>query len=108
MKNFYTLLFSLLISFTVTSQVVTNYNSKWFLGFNTGATWSCTDVDDSWMWRNNENYLGPETKYESPWGWGLTLGKSFNYDYGNIFSFDLRGRYLRGRWYGQNLSLIHI
>ncbi|MEE3145286.1 MAG: hypothetical protein VX280_03865, partial [Bacteroidota bacterium] len=108
MKNFYTLLFSLLISFTVTSQVVTNYNSKWFLGFNTGATWSCTDVDDSWMWRNNENYLGPETKYESPWGWGLTLGKSFNYDYGNIFSFDLRGRYLRGRWYGQNSMMDSI
>ena len=52
--------------------------------------------------------LEPETKYESPWGWGLTLGKSFNYDYGNIFSFDLRGRYLRGRWYGQNSMMDSI
>ena len=32
----------------------------------------------------------------------------FNYDYGNLFSFDLRGRYLRGRWYGQNSTMDSI
>ena len=48
-------------------------------------TWNTTDVDD-----------------KLDLGWGLTLGRSFNYDYGKILSFDLRGRYLRGYWYGQD------
>ena len=106
MKNFYIILFSLLISLTASAQVkTTNYNSKWFLGFNTGATWSCDDVNNIWKWRSNENYYELDNDNYGrtiPFGWGVTLGKSFNYDYGRIFSFDLRGRYLHGKWYGQN------
>lgn len=66
-------------------QVSTNYNAKWFFGVNTGATWQTTDV-----------------KNQFNWGWGLTLGKSFNYNTGTVFSWDVRGRFLRGFWYGQD------
>ncbi|MDG2153043.1 MAG: hypothetical protein P8K10_03815, partial [Crocinitomicaceae bacterium] len=112
MKNFYIILFSFLISLTANAQVkTTNYNSKWFLGFNTGATWSCDDVNNIWKWRSNENYYELDNDNYGrtiPFGWGLTLGKSFNYDYGRIFSFDLRGRYLHGKWYGQNIEMDSI
>ena len=64
-----------------------DHTSKWFLGFNVGATWNSTDV-----------------KNQTSAGWGFTLGKSYNYDYGKMFSFDLRGRYLRGYWYGQDFD----
>ena len=60
-------------------------DSKWFLGLNTGATWNTTDV-------RNKTHIG----------WGFTLGRSFNYNYGKKFSFDLRLRYLGGKWYGQD------
>ncbi|NBV90701.1 MAG: hypothetical protein EBR91_00840 [Flavobacteriia bacterium] len=64
-----------------------DHTSKWFLGLNAGATWSCTDV------KNQTNA-----------GWGLTLGKSYNWNYGNRISFDIRGRFLHGNWYGQDLD----
>jgi hypothetical protein len=112
MKKFYIILFSFLISLTANAQIkTTNYNSKWFLGFNTGATWSCDDVNNIWKWRSNDNYYELDNdKYGRtiPFGWGVTLGKSFNYDYGRIFSFDLRGRYLHGKWYGQNKEMDSI
>ena len=60
-------------------------DSKWFLGLNTGGTWNTTDV-------RNKTHIG----------WGFTLGRSFNYNYGKKFSFDLRLRYLGGKWYGQD------
>jgi hypothetical protein len=60
-------------------------DSKWFLGLNTGGTWNTTDV-------RNKTHVG----------WGFTLGRSFNYNYGKKFSFDLRLRYLGGKWYGQD------
>lgn len=66
-------------------QVATNYNAKWFFGVNTGLTWQTTDVSN---------------KYKT--GWGLTMGKSFNYNTASFVSFDLRGRFLRGFWYGQD------
>ncbi len=66
-------------------------SSKWFLGFNAGATWNSTDV-----------------KNKTATGWGLTLGKSYNYDYGKILSFDLRARYLRGYWYGQDYDTTNL
>lgn len=85
MKNFY-LAFLVFISFFANSQKVDyDHSSKWFLGVNVGGTWQSTDV-----------------KNQTSAGWGLILGKSFNYDYGKILSFDLRGRYLRGYWYGQD------
>jgi hypothetical protein len=64
-----------------------NYDrtSKWFLGLNAGATWSSTDV-----------------KNETNGGWGITLGKSYNWNYGRRISFDIRARYLNGTWYGQD------
>ena len=57
--------------------------SPWFWGLNVGATWNTVDV-----------------KNQTSYGWGATLGRSFNYDYGNFFSFDIRARYLGGTWMG--------
>jgi hypothetical protein len=60
-------------------------DSRWFWTVNAGSTWQSADV-----------------KSKNEWGWGLTLGKSFNYNYGRLISFDIRGRFLTGEWYGQN------
>jgi len=89
MKNLYILALSLLVIFNTAQAQRIDYDntSKWFLGLNLGGTWSTTDVRD-------DLYAG----------WGLTLGKSFNYDYGRKITFDLRARYLRGKWYGQDLT----
>jgi hypothetical protein len=89
MKRIITLSFFFLsISGLLRAQYVSyETQSKWQLGFNVGGTWSTTDV-----------------KYKTSAGWGLTLGRSFNYDYGRRLSFDLRGRYLQGYWYGQDYS----
>ncbi|MFT5581690.1 MAG: hypothetical protein ACI9G9_000946, partial [Psychromonas sp.] len=87
MKNLYAILFLLFIVSGVNAQVETNYNAKWFLGLNTGVTWQTTDVEN-----------------KNSGGWGLTLGKSFNYNYGRIASFDVRARFLTGSWYGQNID----
>lgn len=84
MKKIY-LLFVFAISFAGFSQVQTNYKAKWFLGFNAGTTWQTTDVQN-----------------QNDFGWGLTLGRSFNYNYGRIASFDIRARFLTGYWYGQD------
>lgn len=88
MKKFLLFAFNLLLfSNLMLAQGKLDYDrdSKWFWGFNYGATWQTTDVN-----------------YKLNHGWGLTLGKSFNYNYGKVFSFDIRGRYLTGNWYGQN------
>ncbi|MFM7594610.1 MAG: hypothetical protein ACKO4Y_00365, partial [Flavobacteriales bacterium] len=68
-----------------------DHSSKWFFGINAGATWSCTDVEN-----------------ETNGGWGLTLGKSYNWQTGRRFSFDLRGRYLHGNWYGQDFDTSNL
>ena len=62
-------------------------DSKWFWGLNIGGTWSSADV-----------------KYKTDLGWGLVLGKSFNYGIGKPISFDIRGRFLMGDWTGQDIS----
>lgn len=88
MNRIFTLLagfFLVLSVFGQTSKVDYDNDSRWFWDINTGATWTTTDV-----------------KKDFNWGWGLTLGKSFNYNYGRPLSFDIRGRYLGGNWYGQN------
>lgn len=88
MKKIITLAFSLLFIFThVSGQGKLDYehDSRWFWGLNVGSTWQTTDV-----------------KNQNNWGLGLTLGKSFNYNYGKKVSFDLRARYLYGNWYGQD------
>ena len=85
MKNFYFILL-VFCSLSLNAQKVDYDNaSKWFWGLNVGGTWQSTDVS---------NKTGA--------GWGLIIGKSFNYNYGKPISFDLRGRYLNGNWYGQD------
>ena len=88
MKRIITLAFLLYFIPSLHAQHV-NYetDSKWFFGLNVGATWNTTDV-----------------KNETNIGYGFLLGKSFNYGYGKIFSFDLRLRYLHGLWYGQDFD----
>lgn len=87
MKKIFTLAFGLLLSMgSLFSQKIDyDHSSKWFLGLNLGTTWQTTDVS---------NQFGA--------GWGLTLGRSFNYNYGKKIYFDIRGRYLTGNWYGQD------
>jgi hypothetical protein len=73
---------------TLFGQGRLNYenDSRWFWGLNLGSTWQSTDI------RNKNDF-----------GWGLTIGKAYNYDYGKRVSFDIRGRYLYGTWHGQNV-----
>jgi hypothetical protein len=84
MKLFYSFCLSFIVTLAAQAQKINYESSKWFWGANIGATWQSTDV-----------------KSESYNGWGLTLGRSFNYDYGHALSFDIRGRFLNGQWYGQ-------
>ena len=86
MKKIITLAICLHIMPSLFAQHV-NYetDSKWFFGLNVGAAWNTTDV-----------------KNETNVGYGFLLGRSFNYGYGKRTSFDLRLRYLRGTWYGQD------
>jgi hypothetical protein len=90
MNKIITLGISLLLIFGAAHAQKIDYDnsSKWFLGFNFGGTWHTSDV------KNDLNG-----------GWGITLGKSFNYNYGKRLSFDVRARYLGGRWYGQDNNL---
>jgi hypothetical protein len=93
MKQIFTLII-FCFSFILTSKaqfVAYETQSKWTFGLNFGGTWSTTDV-----------------KYKTNGGWGFTLGRSFNYDYGRVFSFDLRGRYLGGSWYGRALDSTNL
>jgi hypothetical protein len=85
MRKLYALLLLLLTVTSISAQNVNYSSSKWFWGLNYGGTWHSTDLD-------HERYNG----------WGLTLGRSFKYDYGHAVSFDLRGRFLAGQWYGQS------
>ena len=87
-KFYYVLCFFMLLTFGLDAQKVDyDISSKWFLGLNLGGTWQSSDV-------TNKTHVG----------YGFTLGKSYNYSYGKPFSFDIRGRYLGGYWYGQDLS----
>ena len=88
MRNLYALLLCMLTISSVSAQHVNYNSSKWFWGLNYGGTWHSTDLD-----------------YERYNGWGLTLGRSYNYDYGRGLSFDLRGRFLAGQWYGISDSI---
>ena len=86
MKRIYTLAIILLISSPLFSQKLDYDNdSKWYWGLNAGAAWNTTDV-----------------KNKTKVGWGFTLGRAFNYNYGKALSFDFRMRYLNGTWAGQD------
>jgi len=88
MKKIITLAFCLHLMPSLFAQHV-NYetDSKWFFGLNVGAAWNTTDV------KNQTNV-----------GYGFILGRSFNYGIGKLMSFDMRLRYLRGTWYGQDFD----
>jgi large repetitive protein len=95
MKNKILLSFTFLLSiFSLFSQggkIDYDTDSKWFWTLNAGSTWQTADV-----------------KSKNDFGWGLTIGKSFNYYYGKLISFDLRGRILSGEWYGQNSDSTNV
>ena len=91
MRKLYTLLLFVLTIQIANAQQVDYNSSKWFWGLNYGGTWHSTDL-------SHERYNG----------WGLTLGRSYNYDYGRNLSFDLRGRFLSGEWYGQSDALTQL
>jgi hypothetical protein len=89
MKNIFLLSLAFFLTYNLSAQKIDYDNtSKLFMGVNLGGTWNTTDV-----------------KYKLGAGWGLTLGKSYNYNYGKIVSFDIRARYLSGNWYGQDTSI---
>src|SRR6218665_1760588 len=88
MNRIFTLLLGLLLTLQLSAQeklkVDYDNDSRWFWTLNAGGTWTKADV-----------------KYKTDWGYGITIGKAFNYNYGKPISFDIRGRYLTGAWYGQ-------
>ncbi|MDD2983969.1 MAG: hypothetical protein PHQ74_11350 [Crocinitomicaceae bacterium] len=85
MRRIITLLIGILFLSTNLNSQILDYdnNSKWFWGLNAGGTWHTTDVQS-----------------KTGFGLGLTLGRSFNYNYGKKLSFDIRGRFLHGDWQG--------
>ncbi len=92
MKKALTLILCLAILPSVFGQKLDyDHDSKWFFGINAGAAWNTTDV-------KNKTHIG----------YGFTLGRSFNYNYGKKFSFDLRLRYLGGKWYGQDYDTTNV
>ena len=93
MKKIFTFLLSLIFIGSISAQSRLDYDndSRWFWGLNVGGTWSTADV-----------------KYNTNVGWGIVLGKSFNYQEGRIASFDIRGRFLTGNWEGLNSGLTRV
>ena len=64
-------------------------DTKWNLGFNMGGVWQDADV----------------TLDRPGFGYGFTLGKGIYESQGKFWSVDLRFRYLKGKTFGQNLTL---
>ena len=92
MKKIITL--GIFVSFTLitfSQRLDYDNDSKWFFGLNVGAAWNTADV-----------------KNQTNTGWGAIFGRSFNYNYGRKVSFDLRVRYLKGNWYGQDYDTTHL
>jgi len=88
LKLLFALIFITISSIGFTQRFDYDSNSKVFFGLNLGHTWHTSDVQ------------GIEDKF--PIGGGFIFGGSFNQNYGNALSFDLRMRYLGGNWYGQD------
>lgn len=86
-KNYLIFIFTVLLfsSYSQTFKVDYDNSSKWFLGLNVGAAWNTTDVTN-----------------KTDAGWGIILGKSYGYNFYSPLTFDIRARYLRGFWYGQD------
>ena len=92
MKKIYILSILVICSTFANAQRI-NYDisSNWFFGLNAGVTWNSNDV-----------------KNVNSSGYGLILGRSYNYNYGKKISFDIRGRYLTGTWVGQDTSAFQM
>jgi hypothetical protein len=88
LKLLFALLFITISSIGFSQRFDYDSNSKVFFGLNIGHTWHTSDVQ------------GIKDKF--PIGGGFIFGGSFNQNYGNALSFDLRLRYLGGNWYGQD------
>ena len=84
------LLFFLVLSTAATAQFTNpERDTKWNLGFNMGGVWQDGDV-----------------QLDRPgFGYGFTLGKGIYESQGKFWSVDLRFRYMKGKTFGQNLSL---
>lgn len=92
MKNIYTLILGLFLTTTVFAQKVDYDNdTRWFWGLNIGGTWTKTDVP-----------------HRLDLGYGLIVGRQLNFNYTNVFSFDIRGRYLSGLWKGYNTDSTNV
>ncbi len=97
MKRIVTLfvfLSALFVSFSQQKKIVSlNYDndSRWFWTLNAGAAWTTADVET-----------------DLDWGYGITIGKSYNYNNGSFLSFDIRGRYLGGSWYGKDVDSTNV
>ena len=86
---------SILLLAVLTISVLTGFSQRFdydkssnvFFGLNMGSTWQTTDVI------NQTRPIG---------GGGFIFGGTIGRDYGRAVSFDLRFRYLGGRWYGQD------
>jgi hypothetical protein len=83
--TFIAIIISFLSSNSFSQKLDYERTSPWFFGLNIGGTWHHTDV------KNKTHY-----------GWGLVFGRTFNRDHANLFSYDLKFRYLGGAWRGQN------
>ncbi|MDG1657667.1 MAG: hypothetical protein P8H56_03705 [Crocinitomicaceae bacterium] len=92
MRKIITLVFSIFLTLNLFAQRLDyDHSSNWFLGLNMGAAWNTTDV-----------------KNKTDLGYGFLIGRSFNYREGNRISFDVRMRYLRGKWYGQDYDSTNL
>lgn len=95
MKQLITLFLISIFSISVFSQSKSHSDyendSKWFIGLNAGGLWHTTDV-----------------KNKTQIGWGAMIGRSFLYNYGRPISLDVRARFLRGFWVGQDTKLTAV
>jgi len=95
MKQLITLILISIFSISVFSQTKSHSDyendSKWFIGLNAGGLWHTTDV-----------------KNKTQIGWGAMIGRSFLYNYGRPISLDVRARFLRGFWVGQDTKLTPV
>lgn len=92
MKNIFTLIIGLLLTtITFAQKVDYDNDTRWFWGLNVGGTWTKTDIP-----------------YRLDIGGGLIVGKQLNFNYGKVFSFDIRGRYLTGLWKGYNTDTTNV
>lgn len=92
MKKLYALIIGLfLTTLSFAQKVDYDGDTRWFWGLNIGGTWTKTDVP-----------------YRLDLGYGFMVGRQLNFNYGNTFSFDIRGRYLTGLWKGYGSDTANV